>query len=160
MIEKNATKKYKGLIKDYKSKQTKIFSPRPHSFVDLMDMYECNYIRLRLFCGEIRDLPDETISRVKGSVPVKLTVLERSPHTTLLMLTYLFEGDKRPNLKIQVYHDSRQANVVSRSCQISGREIRLWEKEIDTILLCRWRLNRFLYKWLHYLDHKGHDFHK
>ena len=158
MIEKISTKNKTGFYKDFNSKQTKVFSSRPHSFVDLMEMYELNYIRLRLFCGDIRDLPDESISTVEGSVPIKLTVLERSKHTTLLMLTYLFESDKRPDLKIQVYHDSRQANVLSRSCQIKGREIRLWEKQVDTILLCRWRLNRFLYKWLNYLDHKGHDF--
>lgn len=154
MIENGSTKNYK----DFKTQETKVFSARPHSFVDLMEMYERNYIRLRLFCGEIRDLPDETISEVPGSVPIKLTVLERSKHTTLLMLTYQFEYDKRPDLKIQVYHDSRQANVVSRSCQISEKEIRLWEQEVDAMLLCRWRLNRFLYKWLSYLDYKGHDF--
>ncbi len=136
-------------------------------------MYEHNYIHLRLFCGDIQQLPDESISNLPGSVPVKLTVLERSKHTTLLMLTYLFDNTtlvddlaqnlphkkkRRPDLKIQVYHDSRQVAVVSRSCQISGKEIRLWEKQIDTVLLCRWRLNRFLYKWLHYLSYKGHSF--
>jgi uncharacterized protein YqiB (DUF1249 family) len=152
-------------------KHTKVFAPRPHSFTDLMEMYERNYIHLRLFCGDIQQLPDESVSRVAGSVPVKLTVLERSQHTTLLMLTYLFDNhtisrdvthkkNRRPDLKIQVYHDSRQVAVVSRSCQISGKEIRLWEKQIDTVLLCRWRLNRFLYKWLHYLSYKGHDFNK
>lgn len=180
-------------LTDLGEKRTRVFSPRPHSFIDLMEMYERNYIHLRLFCGDIRQLPDESVSTVTGSVPVKLTVLERSRHTTLLMLTYLFDESsddsfdnnterkpdekaqafhkpaenlnqntkkkhRRPDLKIQVYHDSRQVSVVSRSCQISGKEIRLWEKQIDSVLLCRWRLNRFLYKWLHYLSFKGHDF--
>jgi uncharacterized protein YqiB (DUF1249 family) len=142
-----------------KNKKTEAFEPRPRSFIHLMDMYESNYIRLRLFCGDIRQLPDETISSVPGGVPVRLTVLERASQTTLLMLTYLFDDEqKRPNLKIQVYHDSRQADVISRNCRITGREMRLWEEKIDSVLLCRWRLNRFLYKWLGYLDHQGHDF--
>ena len=142
-----------------KNKKTEAFNPRPHSFIDLMDMYEHNYIRLRLFCGDIRQLPDETISTLEGCVPVSLRVLERASHTTILMLTYLFdEGDRRPDLKIQVYHDSRQADVVSRSCRLTGRDIRLWEEKIDTVLLCRWRLNRFLYKWLAHLEHQGHSF--
>ena len=144
---------------EVKNKITDAFTPRPHSFIDLMNMYEGNYIRLRLFCGDIRQLPDETISRVEGGVPVSLKVIERSRHTTLLMLTYLFEDeDRRPDLKVQIYHDSRQADVVSRNCRITGRDIRLWEKQFDNVLLCRWRLNRFLYKWLGYLEHQGHSF--
>jgi len=135
------------------------FNPRPHSFVALMDMYEANYIRLRLFCGDIRKLPDESISRIIDGVPVQLKVLERSSHTTLLMLTYLFEDhERRPDLKIQIYHDSRQADVVSRNCRITGQDMRVWEKEFDSMLVCRWRLNRFLHKWLGYLEYQGHSF--
>lgn len=140
-------------------KKTEAFNPRPHSFINLMDMYEHNYIRLRLFCGDIRNLPEETISTIENGVPVSLKVIERARHTTTLMLTYLFEdGDRRPDLKIQVYHDSRQADVISRNCRITGRDIRLWESQIDSVLLCRWRLNRFLYKWLKHLDYQGHTF--
>jgi len=142
-----------------KDKKAEGFNPRPHSFIDLMDMYEHNYIRLRLFCGDIRNLPDETISTVEDGVAVRLSVVERARHTTILMLTYLFEdGDRRPDLKIQVYHDSHQADVISRNCRITGRDIRLWEQQIDSVLLCRWRLNRFLYKWLKHLEFQGHNF--
>ncbi len=141
------------------SNNTAIFKARPQSFVTLMDMYEANYIRLRLFCGDIRQLPEESISTIVDGVPVLLKVLERSSHTTLIMLTYLFEQDeKRPDLKIQIYHDSLQADVISRNCRISGKDMRLWEKEFDSMLVCRWRLNRFLNKWLSYLDYQGHTF--
>ena len=148
-------------VKNYKynSDNTATFTPRPRSFVALMDMYEANYIRLRLFCGDIRQLPDESISTISDGVPVQLKVLERSAHTTLLMLTYLFDHeDKRPDLKVQIYHDSRQADVVSRNCRISGKDMRVWEREFDSMLVCRWRLNRFLNKWLGYLDYQGHTF--
>ena len=142
-----------------KDKKTEAFNPRPRSFIHLMDMYEHNYIRLRLFCGDIRTLPDESFSTIKSGVPISLKVLERQNHTTILQLTYLFDdGDRRPDLKIQVYHDSRQVDVVSRNCRLTGRSIRLWEEEIDSVLLCRWRLNRFLYKWLKHLDYQGHSF--
>ena len=141
------------------SNNTTTFNPRPDSFVALMDMYEANYIRLRLFCGDIRNLPDESISSNGEGVPVKLKVLERSSHTTLIMLTYMFEDDeRRPDLKVQIYHDSRQADVVSRNCRITGQDMRLWERELDSMLVCRWRLNRFLHKWLGYLEHQGHSF--
>ena len=144
-----------------KNVKTETFNPRPKSFVDLMDMYEHNYIRLRLFCGDIRSLPDETVSTVEDGIPVCLSVVERSRHTTILMLTYLFaDGEKRPNLRIQIYHDSHQADVISRNCRLMGRDIRLWEEQIDNVLLCRWRLNRFLYKWLKHLEYQGHSFKK
>ena len=104
---------------NYHTATIKEFTPRPDSFAALMDMYEANYIRLRLFCGDIRALPDESTSLVDNGVSVRVTVLERSHHTTLLMMTYLFEHEvKRPDLKVQIYHDSRQAHVVSRNCRI------------------------------------------
>ncbi len=136
------------------------FAPRPQSFADLMEMYEVNYIRLRLLCGDIRTLPDESISILPtGGVPVRIKILERSRHTTILIMTYLFdEKEKRPNLKVQVYHDSRQANVISRRCHITQKNIRAWEKNTDSMLLCRWRLNRFLFKWINYLHRQGHYF--
>ena len=143
----------------YTTNNTTTFNPRPHSFVALMDMYESNYIRLRLFCGDIRKLPDESVSRIDNGVSVQIKVLERSNHTTLILMNYLFEDEeRRPDLKVQIYHDSRQADVVSRHCRITGQNLRVWEKELDSMLVCRWRLNRFLHKWLGYLDHQGHSF--
>ncbi len=137
------------------------FAPRPQSFADLMEMYEVNYIHLRLLCGDIRTLPDESISTLPlgGGVPVRIKILERSHHTTILVMTYLFdEHDKRPDLKIQIYHDSRQADVISRNCYFTQKNIRAWEKNTDSMLICRWRLNRFLFKWINYLHRQGHHF--
>ena len=145
------------MILEKKNQHT--FSPRPQSFASLMEMYEANYIRLRLLCGDIRSLPDESVSILSsGGLPVQLKVVERSRHTSILMLTYLFDDDKRPDLKIQVYHDSRQADVISRSCRFSQKNIRAWESGEDSVLLCRWRLNRFLFKWINYLHRQGHHF--
>ena len=128
----------------YTTNNITTFNPRPHSFVALMDMYESNYIRLRLFCGDIRKLPDESVSRIDNGVSVQIKVLERSNHTTLILMNYLFEDEeRRPDLKVQIYHDSRQADVVSRHCRITGQDLRVWEKELDSMLVCRWRLNRF-----------------
>ncbi|MCK5902516.1 MAG: DUF1249 domain-containing protein [Cocleimonas sp.] len=135
------------------------FSPRPQSFADLMEMYEINYIHLRVLCGDIRNLPDESISTVEEGVPILLKVLTRSQHTTILMMTYLFDGgEKRPDLKVQVYHDSRQADVISRQCRLTKKNRSAWEKEVDNVLLCRWRLNRFLFKWVNYIQKQGHHF--
>jgi uncharacterized protein YqiB (DUF1249 family) len=142
-----------------KQKQS-IFTPRPQSFADLMEMYEINYIYLRLLCGDLRTLPDQSDSTVSADgLPVRIKILERTRHTTIFIMTYLFdEEERRPDLKVQVYHDSRQADVISRHCHFTKKNKQAWEKNIDSALLCRWRLNRFLFKWIKYLHRQGHYF--
>lgn len=146
-----------------KEKYPALASPTPYTFADLMEMYEANYIRLRLLCGDIRTLPDQCISLLEGTVPIELIVEQRAKHTTHIMLTYCFDQlkkdvIKRPDLRIRVYHDARQAEVISRQCNITGATLRPWEQEVDSLLLCRWRLNRFLYRWVGYLHRQGHNF--
>lgn len=143
--------------------QATSFSPQPKSFAALMEMYEINYIQLRLLCGDIRTLPEATVSRVKRGIPVALSIIEHSRHTSTLMLTYLFQEtsgakDSRPDMLIRVYHDSRQAEVISHRCRLTDEVVQHWAKELDTMLLCRWRMNRFLYKWTNYLRRQGHYF--
>lgn len=138
-----------------------IYTPRPQSYAALMEMYESNYMRLRILCGDVRTLRDTVSSVIPKGAPIILTVLDRARHTTTIMLTYQFEtGDKecRPDLRVRIYHDSRQAEVISRKCRLSGENIQAWEAKTDSALLCRWRLNRFLYKWLAYLHRQGHSF--
>lgn len=138
-----------------------IYTPRPQSYAALMEMYESNYMRIRLLCGDVRTLSDIHCSKVTNGVPIMLRVLDRAAHTTTIMLTYQFDNkakDNRPDLRVRIYHDSRQAEVISRKCRLSGENINLWESKIDSALLCRWRLNRFLYKWIAYLHRQGHSF--
>ena len=128
-----------------------------------MEMYEINYIQLRLLCGDIRILPEASVSRVANGIPVAAHVIEHSRHTTTLMLTYLFNEysgakDNRPDMLIRVYHDSRQAEVISHRCRLTDEVVQYWGKELDTMLLCRWRMNRFQYKWTNYLRRQGHCF--
>lgn len=141
-----------------------VIAPLPKSFAALMEMYETNYMQLRLLCGDLRVLPEVCVSQVAGGIPVRLSILENASHTTTLMLTYLFAGesvnrkDSRPDMVIRVYHDARQAEVVSHRCRLSDGPIKYWRKDLDTMLLCRWRMNRFLYKWTNYLRRQGHHF--
>ena len=135
-----------------------IFPPIPRSFAALMEMYEINYMQLRLLCGDIRKLEGDKVSFVESGIPLHMTILEQCRHTTMLLLTYDFENgdDPRPDLHIQVYHDSRQANVLSRRCNYSGEQVSSGKLRSDTQLLCHWRTNRFLFKWVKYLLRQGH----
>lgn len=136
--------------------------PRVQSFAGLMEMYEVNYMQLRLLLGDLRQLPAESISRLEGCIPVILRVQGSVSHTTTLFMSYLFqdangEPETRPDMLIRIYHDSRQAEVIEHRCRLLDEPVKYWGKELDTMLLCRWRMNRFLYKWTGYLRHQGHS---
>lgn len=136
-------------------------SIQPRSFIALMDMYEQNYIRLRCLCPQLTKMEQGTklVSSLPGRAhDLHLTVHEREKHTTTLQLTYaMTDGTLRPDITIRIYHDALQAEVLSRACRFGGR-YEVDHSVTDTALLCRWKLNRFLYKWLGYCLMQGHQF--
>lgn len=139
-----------------------IAPPRPRSFAGLMEIYESNYIQLRRLCPDLHALRDEAVSRVAGAMDLHLRLIERSRYTTTVLLTYAFEdadGDERlnPNLIVRIYHDALQAEVLSRSCRLEG-EVGVDHLPPEGALKCKWRLNRFLFKWLTYCHRQGHCF--
>ena len=137
-----------------------IFPPLPRSFAALMEMYEINYMQLRLLCGDIKNLSGSYVSTQGSGISLRLEVLEQSAHTSVLLMTYDFSEneDPRPDLQIQIYHDSRQANVISCRCKFIGEQAAIKALNDETQLLCQWRANRFLFKWIKYLKRQGHQF--
>ncbi|HPY40363.1 MAG TPA: DUF1249 domain-containing protein [Thiolinea sp.] len=136
----------------------------PNSFTGLMDLYETNYMQLKLLFGSIRDLPDQQLSMLAGRLPVLLEVTERSAHTTTLFITYLFGSytesvqETRPDLAVRIYHDALQAEVISHRCRFDDRILQKHYLPLDNMLSCRWRMNRFLFKWISYLRRQGYAF--
>jgi uncharacterized protein len=128
---------------------------RPGSFVGLMTLYESNYIRLGWLAGDLRALAGEHRSRMARDVDLKLTVLERSPYTTMLQLTYAFGGEPAspdaPDLGVRVYHDARvaEAHAFGAAARPAGEGCDLGS---------RWTRNMMLNKWLEYCVDRGHRF--
>jgi uncharacterized protein YqiB (DUF1249 family) len=128
-----------------------------------MDLYERNYIGVRRLIPAMPPARVRLQSRVAGALTLHLEVVERFPYTTELALTYHFfkvgEMVAEPDLRIRVYNDARQAEVLAA-------HLRRWSEPApsgrsDTAgaqLHARWRVNRFLYKWLNYCLHQGHRF--
>jgi len=138
-------------------------SPRPRSFAGLMEMYEWNYIRLRRLCPDLTELDAYSISQVPDALDLHLRVLEQCPFTTTLGLTYVFFDvqagvQANPDLRLRVYHDARQVEVLGRACRHRRGRVRVEDLPGDTVLECKWKLNRFLYKWLSYCLRQGHSF--
>lgn len=140
-------------------------APKVRTFMGLMELYEQNYIRVRRLCPVAAALRvgDHRLSERPRALDLHLRVVERTPYTETLLLTYYLQEDAvgfvpQPNLYVRVYNDARQAEVLSRICARSGRQMGPRSFGLDSELACKWHLNRFLYKWLGYCLHQGHRF--
>ena len=129
---------------------------KPHSFSGLMDLYEYNYLRLRKLAPDL-EIADEMISVSPGHLDLYLSVTERCKYTTMIQMTYRFQKNNKrvcqPDMHIKIYHDARNAEVQDR---LDRKHRRIYSGET---LQQKWKLNRFLYKWLGYCIFQGHFFH-
>lgn len=124
----------------------------------LMTLYEQNYVQARMLIPRLQSMDAGVYwSRVEGCLDLRLQILEVSPYTTTINLSYVFDGDTRghaaPDLQIRVYHDARSAEALSglvHGHRLTTRSVRTLEGS--------WHLNRFLYKWLRYCRFRGHAF--
>jgi uncharacterized protein len=142
-------------------RQPAYLEARPCSFSALMDMYEANYIRLRCLCPDLGSMEGRRISRVPGAMDLHLAIEEQTPYTTTARLTYLFneEGGRlrpSPDVLVRMYHDARQVAVLARHCRPLDLKISLDDLPRLRALESKWRLNRFLFKWLSYCQRQGH----
>jgi uncharacterized protein YqiB (DUF1249 family) len=119
-----------------------------------MTLYESNYIRLGWLAGDLRELDGEHRSRVAADCELRLSVLERGPYTTCVLLTYALAVDgpeaRAPDMTVRVYHDARVAEAhgfaAARAAAGAGG------------LGARWARNMMLNKWLEYCVDRGHRF--
>lgn len=127
-----------------------------------MELYESNYIRLRNLVPELDALHPQVVSRVAGALDLHLHIVERCKFTTTLNLTYLFTDAEgifpAPDIRVRIYHDAQVGEVIA-----CGRRRGLRHAEYNRMhhrytLEQKWRMNRFLQKWLGYSLRQGHRF--
>lgn len=152
------------------------------TFAALMELYENNYLRLRLLCPDLALPGEEAVSSLPGAADLHLVILERAPYTTRLRLSYRFGSGERqrlqPNLVLRMFHDARQVEVEERFCRGAQRLALPDANAVSaqdgvegshrlraglrlnalTPLHCRWRHARFLYRWLGFCLKQGHRF--
>lgn len=125
------------------------------SFAGLMELYEQNYLRLRNIAPDLK-VADEMISTVPGHQDLFMSITQRCRYTTMLRMTYQFEEQGKllfePDLHLKVYHD---ASVIEVQQFISRSQGPMY---IADMIDQKWRMNRFLFKWLGYCLHQGHYF--
>lgn len=131
----------------------------PRGFVSLMDLYENNYIRLRRLIPALDCLPDNSVSRLPGCLTLHLKIIDRTKFTSTVFLTYYFEEDEvtvaEPALTLRLYHDAHQVEVLTGHLK-HGRV--QYDHIPEKAIAVKWKLNRFLYRWLGYCLYLGHSF--
>ena len=97
-------------------------TPQPNTqstqFAKLMDLYEQNYILIRVLAPNLeKTTPGEYASKISGCLTLYLGVIDREKYTTTLNLSYRFREKspypKQPDLTVRVYHDANTAEVLS-----------------------------------------------
>ena len=131
----------------------------PRGYVSLMDLHENNYLRFKRLVSDLDAITNHAISVVPGHMDLHLQIVERSKFTTTVRMTYYFSDQHQvvaePDLKIRIYHDACLVEVLAGHLK-HGRQ-RL-DHLPTTAPRLKWRLNRFLYKWLGYCLHLGYEF--
>lgn len=126
-----------------------------------MELYEQNYLRVRCLIPILQKMEGEYVSHASGCLPLQVRILDKTKHTTTIHLSYMMSGgESRPDVELRVYHDAMQAEILSGQCSLSKNIYRISRisNPDESALLCKWKLNRFLYKWLNYLQRQGHGF--
>ncbi|HTV49576.1 MAG TPA: DUF1249 domain-containing protein [Steroidobacteraceae bacterium] len=135
---------------------------RPRSFVALMSLYESNYIRCGWLAGDVTALAGRHRSVVAGDCDLLLTVVERSPYTTTLNLTYLLPQHSAalayPDMGVRLYHDARLCEAQEWAAAHQHPELRVLRSRMERELDQRWARNVMLNKWLEYCVERGHRF--
>ena len=128
----------------------------------LIRIYEASYVRLFKLIPDLPVCRGAMVSRVAGALDLHLEIIERQPYTTSMTLTYRFAGRDgcvlEPNARINVYHDVRTAEVVSHCPRRKRHAAHPWSAGRMPELDRKWRMNRFLLKWLRFCTHQGHLF--
>lgn len=131
----------------------------PRGYVSLMDLHENNYLRFKRLVPDLEKISDQAISVVPGCMDLHLKIVDRSKFTTTVRMTYHFLDHQQliaePDIKLRIYHDACLVEVLAGHLK-HGRQ-RL-DHLPATALKLKWRLNRFLYKWLGYCLYLGHEF--
>lgn len=124
----------------------------------LMDLCDENYALLLKLAPGLKEFDGVYLSRLEGAMDLYMEVLEQTPYTTLVHLTYYFSHEEGqlpdPDATVRVYHDSGQVEVLA----LKQNALPLSRSFEHPALEQKWKANLFLSKWLSYCVQQGHRF--
>lgn len=124
----------------------------------VLDLSDEIYRLLMRLVPDLQQLQGKLLSTTRRGMDLHLEILEQTPYTTLLHLTYYFPHvagqDPDPDAQLRVYHDLRQVDVLD--LRQSALPLQRWGA--NPTLEQRWKINLFLSRWLAYCVWEGHGF--
>ncbi len=124
----------------------------------LLALFEENYTILSRLIPDMPQLSGSHRSTRGLGLDLYMEVLEQTPYTTLLHLTYYFPHADGiapdPDTRLRVYHDAGQVEVVN----LRQTALPLASGSRFPTLDQKWKANLFLSKWLSYCLSEGHGF--
>lgn len=132
----------------------------------LIDVYESNYrLTINLVSG-LRQHSGELVSHAHPTPDLHLRILDQSPYTTELSLTWFFDAEDQnspePDFRLRVAHDAGSAEVISFQAGggvvVQGAHSGASTCRLLSTLDWKWQVNNFLNKWLRYCLECGHRF--
>lgn len=134
-----------------------LLSGRP-SMGMVLDLSDEIYRLLMRLAPDLPRLHGKLLSSLPEGMDLHLDILEQTPYTTLLHLTYYFPQVSGyypdPDAQLRVYHDLHQVDVLE--LRQSALPLRRWGG--NPTLEQRWKINLFLSRWLAYCVWEGHGF--
>lgn len=124
----------------------------------LLDLCEENYEVLSELAPQLRYMQGLHASCRPGHMDLFLEILEQTPYTTVVHLTYYFaheEGQRAdPDALLRVYHDARQIEVIN----LRQKVLPINAGYQHPSLYNKWKINVFLSKWLSFCKAQKHHF--
>jgi uncharacterized protein YqiB (DUF1249 family) len=124
----------------------------------VLDLSEENYRLLMRLAPNLSHMQGKLLSCLDHGMDLHLEILEQTPYTSLVHLTYYFPHGvghtADPDARLRVYHDSGQVDVVEM--RQSALPLKRWGA--NPTLVQRWKINLFISKWLAYCLFQGHAF--
>ncbi len=124
----------------------------------LMDLCEENYRLLTRLVPQLHDREGYLHSELPRGMDLHLAILEQTPYTTLLHLTYYFPHETGmapdPDTTLRAYHDAAQVEVQD----LRQAALPLARGPHYPTLEQKWKANLFLSKWLAFCVVQGHRF--
>jgi len=128
----------------------------------LEQICESNYQKLLQLIPDLLTIKEAAIGLSAQHTMLHLTVIERTPYTMTVDLSYCFnrnlEEFLEPAVKIRIYLDAQLSEVISDHVRDSVGQVFKDPGLSREIMNYKWRLNYFLQKWLDHCLKKDYRF--
>lgn len=130
-----------------------------NAFRAWQEICESNYRKLLRLIPHLSCLKQRAVARLGGKPSLHLQLMNKTPHTVTLELSYCFshgpEPVYEPALKLRVYLDAKMVEVLGDSERSPRYATTLSGCQV---LEHKWLLNYFLDKWLDHCLRYGYRF--